>query len=1408
MNSFTSQALEAGSSPLADLSHALHTQLNGVLGMSELLLGTRLDSEQRGYAETLNHAGQRLQGVIRDVLDLARLETGQIQLASREFDLMGAIEAVLDTVAERAELAGLELAADLAPNLPYRVLGDRGRFERFLSHLIADLIDLTASGELIVHAAWMPESTPSCLRVEIRASQMGAFQYLPGADGAWTGRAAGSGLGLIVARAWVEHLGGRLALEPESPDGVLVWIEVPLTAVAPKLAGPPPHAALAGRRALLVAPDGLAAEVHETRLSELGLAVTRTTEPEAARLTVRTAADALAPFAVLLVDARIKGLEHLLSEQSLRAEPALEPLKRLLMVPRRAGWRDDQAAALAVTAELPKPVTQRALLEALTGAGDDLIPVDNWAVEHPSAESPQPDGFGLRVLVADDNAINQDTVSAMLTSLGCQSRLVFDGQSAIEALNQEAFDLVLMDCKMPLMDGYEAARRIRLQEGDRRARLPIIALTAHAMEGDQERCRAAGMDDYLTKPLSRRALRAMLERWSSKRTAHWPNEPELAAETRRPLSTGIDAVSDWPILDPGPLEAVKALDMDSSAGQALVARLIDGFLEAEPALSAAVRVALESRQSTPLAEAARALGASASTLGAVRLARLCERLEQTPESALTPRMSRETISALDLVLTQSRAAVESLDVESLATAGMSDVAIDQSVQPLESAKVLNEQRLQEMSLAPIQTPSENDQRPLILMIDTDPALESGVHAMLDGRDLHLACAQDERSALESVARQRPDLIVLDLMAPGLDGYAICHQLRHSPGLELTPILAVTGSEDLDAIERAYQAGATDFQVKPLNWPLLLHRIRYLLRGQATLAALHRSEASQSALIAAIPDALLRLDSQGRVLQFKSGWLPGQARSRPESSVSLLSDLLPESACAVIRRELAATLVEHGVRELEIEVTDEHGEARVFEARLIAIDADQVILLLRDMTERQRRQRVIQQLAYQDSLTGLANRRRFNLDLAQALSHARRRDDRLALLCLDLDRFKRVNDSLGHGIGDELLRTAAQRLQDAVDEAGVALKTQGIGFASTIARLGGDELTVILKGRDAERTAMRVADGILSKFRDPFQLGGHSLVCTASIGIALSPDDGETPEILLKHADTALYAAKLKGRDTYRFFTASMGERARHRLDTEARLRRALEQDEFRLHYQPILDTRTRAPIALEALLRWEDRDQGLLAPEHFLQIADESGLILPIGIWVISEVGRQLAHWSHQGCLQPVAINLSDTQFSDRGLIERLFRLARACPPGTIELEVTESLLLARDARLLDTLARLRIQGMRVAIDDFGTGYSSLALLKHLPIDTLKIDRSFVREIGREPTTELLIRTIVDMGHGLGLRLIAEGVESEEQLAFLVREGCHAVQGFLFQHPIPAAEFVPEGFLPLTRNDTLGLDNR
>jgi diguanylate cyclase (GGDEF)-like protein len=690
-------------------------------------------------------------------------------------------------------------------------------------------------------------------------------------------------------------------------------------------------------------------------------------------------------------------------------------------------------------------------------------------------------------------------------------------------------------------------------------------------------------------------------------------------------------------------------------------------------------------------------------------------------------------------------------------------------------------------------PSGLETRPLVLLVDDDPAMHVQARSVFDRQGFRFAGAPAGGQALERVHALRPHLVMLELMLPDLDGSEVCRQLRARPGLALVPILMVSAQDDPSAIERAYESGATDFLVKPVNWPLLGHRIRHLIGGHATLAALHRSEASHSALLAAIPDALMRLDAQGRVLQFKAGLLAPDLFAEVDSVTSDLSDLFPAAVCALMRREIAATLAEQGLRSFELDLADGRGDSLACDARLIAIDADQVILLLRDVSERRRRQQVIEQLAYRDSLTGLANRRQFDLDLANALARARRREDRVALLYLDLDRFKRINDSLGHGVGDELLRTAARRVADAVDEVAASLVAGGLSLAGTLARLGGDELAVILKGAGIDRGAMRVAEHILAKFREPFACSDHAIVCTVSLGVALSPEDGETPELLLRHADTALSVAKRNGRDTYRFFTPAMGERASCRLGVEARLRLALERDEFRLHYQPILDARSRTLLSLEALLRWEDPERGLLEPVDFLAVADEAGLMPPIGVWAIEELARQLTDWSRLGRAVPaVAINLADVQFGDRGLTERLFRLARGCPPGTIELEITESLLLARDARLLDALNQLRDKGVRVAIDNFGTGYSSLALLRHLPIDVLKIDRAFVREIGREPATELLIRTIIAMANGLGLGLVAKGVETEQQLDFLAREGCHAAQGFLLARPMPADQLTLE----------------
>ena len=682
-------------------------------------------------------------------------------------------------------------------------------------------------------------------------------------------------------------------------------------------------------------------------------------------------------------------------------------------------------------------------------------------------------------------------------------------------------------------------------------------------------------------------------------------------------------------------------------------------------------------------------------------------------------------------------------------------------------------------VAPV-TPQE---RPRILVVDDDPEIHLLAGATFDIAGFEFIGALDGPRAIDMLRGQLPDLILLDVMMPGIDGFETCRRIRREPGCALLPILMVTGCDDIASIETAYESGATDFLAKPINWMLMIHRIRYLLRGHATLAALHRSEARQSALIAAIPDALLRLDREGRVLQFKPG-RGVQALGQGGEAAATLAELLPPSACMAIRREIAIALADQSMRELELELPGSGQDTFAFDARLIAIDGEQVILLLRDITERRQRQRVIHQLAYRDGLTGLANRQQFDQDLADALAHARRRDDQVAVLFLDLDQFKRINDSLGHATGDELLRGAAQRLQEVVDQATLGWEAATGPPVKTVARLGGDELTVILGGQGADQIARQVAERVIDRFREPFQCIEHSIVCTVSVGVAVHPSDGATAGDLLEHADTAMYAAKLNGRNTFRFFAPSMGEDASRKIDVEARLRRAVDEQQLALYYQPVVDIEHGETLRLEALLRWQDPEEGVVSAPSFIPVAEESGLILPIGLWVVEEIGRRLADWSQRGMSFGVALNLSVRQFAHQELIERLLELARGRPAGTIELEVTEGLLRDQGVQLTETFGRLHAAGIRIAIDDFGTGYSSLAHLQRLPIDTLKIDRRFVRELGHDPASDPLIRTMIALAKGFGLHTVAEGVETEEQLALLAHAGCRAAQGFLFAHPL------------------------
>jgi diguanylate cyclase (GGDEF)-like protein/PAS domain S-box-containing protein len=434
----------------------------------------------------------------------------------------------------------------------------------------------------------------------------------------------------------------------------------------------------------------------------------------------------------------------------------------------------------------------------------------------------------------------------------------------------------------------------------------------------------------------------------------------------------------------------------------------------------------------------------------------------------------------------------------------------------------------------------------------------------------------------------------------------------------------------------------------------------------------------------------------------------------------------------------------------------------------------------DITEVHRKDEHIRHQAYHDALTGLPNRLLLQDRLGHAIEVAKREQNQVALMFIDLDRFKVVNDSLGHDVGDLLLMEITQRLNGCLRK------------SDTVARLGGDEFVVVVSDFDGIGEVAEVADKILRAVALPLNLKNHEVQVGASIGIAFFPQDGEDVTALMKDADTAMYRAKAGGRNTFRFFDAEMDGAAVERLLLEATLRRALANGEFELYYQPKIDLATGHVSGAEALIRWNSPERGLVAPDAFIPVAEETGLIVGIGDWVIGEACRQMAEWEKRASLKiPVAINVSSQQFLDRGFADKVSALLarHKMDPSQLEIELTESTVMAEPERAVIQFRQLREVGVTISVDDFGTGYSSLAYLKRLPLDTIKIDRSFIRMVDSEGDNAAIVRAIIALGGALGMSTIAEGVETAEEERHLRDAGCDCAQGFKYAKPLPAKQF-------------------
>ena len=434
----------------------------------------------------------------------------------------------------------------------------------------------------------------------------------------------------------------------------------------------------------------------------------------------------------------------------------------------------------------------------------------------------------------------------------------------------------------------------------------------------------------------------------------------------------------------------------------------------------------------------------------------------------------------------------------------------------------------------------------------------------------------------------------------------------------------------------------------------------------------------------------------------------------------------------------------------------------------------------DLEDRKRVELSIRHMAHHDALTGLPNRTLFRDRLTHAMAQADRYHQILAVLFLDLDRFKAINDTLGHNVGDQLLKMAAERLRSCVRD------------CDTVARLGGDEFTIIVDDIVEVQDAAVVAQKILDTLSQPFNLHNHEVFISVSIGLTLYPNDDENADNLLRNADSAMYRAKEYGRNNYQFYVADMNVKARARLMLESQLRRALDRDEFTLYYQPRVDLFSGKVIGAEALLRWRHPDMGLVPPVQFIPILEETGMIIPVGDWVLQQASQQNRAWQDQG-LTPIrmAVNLSVRQFIQKDLAGTILKIIERAglAPKYLELEITEDLFLEQNQTNIITLTKLRNSGIHISIDDFGTGYSSLSYLKRLPIDTLKIDQSFLRDIENDPDNKAITSAIIAMASSLHLNVLAEGVETEEQLTFLRAQGCNEIQGYSFSKPLTATEF-------------------